>query len=166
MNWKNAQSRATSTSTIANVPTSCCEIETSPICQVSFGNGLGKALISADQIRLASPLKVSTRPIVMITTVRTEAFETGAIDDALDAEAEREREDERADEGRPVRPAVVLVQRPGDVGGEHRHLALREVDHARGAVDQHERERERRVDRPRPEPRDDLLEELGHQYPR
>ena len=79
MNWKNAQSRATSTRTIANVPTSCCEIETSPICQVSFGNGLGKALISADQIRLASPLKVSTRPIVMITTVRTEAFETGAI---------------------------------------------------------------------------------------
>ena len=29
-------------------------------------------------------------------------------------------------------------------------------------MDQHERERERRVDRPAGEPRDDLLEELGH----
>ena len=79
VNWKNAHRSATSAITTANVPTSCCEIETPPTCHVSFGNGLGNALISADQIRLARPLKVRTRPIVMITIVRTDAFETGAI---------------------------------------------------------------------------------------
>ena len=139
-----------------------------PICQVSFGNGLGNARISADQIRPASPLKISTSPIVMITTVRTDAFATGAITTRWtptpSAKAKTSVDGERG----PVRPAVVLHQRPGDVGREHRHLALREVDHAGGAVDQHERERERAVDRPVPEPADDLLEEVGHaaQYPR
>ena len=54
-------------------------METPPICHVSFGKGLGNARISADQIRLASPLNVRTRPIVMITIVRTDALETGAM---------------------------------------------------------------------------------------
>ena len=52
---------------------------TEPSCHVSFGNGLGKARISADQISGASPLKISTSPIVMITTVSTDALATGAI---------------------------------------------------------------------------------------
>jgi len=71
---------------------------------------------------------------------------------------------ERQAECDPLVHAVVLDQRPGDVGGEHRHLALGEVDHAGRPVDQHERERERREDRAGGEPCDDLLEELGHQW--
>ena len=59
------------------------------------------------------------------------------------ADAADERDRERDGERGPVRPAVVRGQRPGDVGREHRHLALREVDDAGRAVDQHERERER-----------------------
>ena len=148
------------------MPTSCCEIATPPICHVSFGNGLGKARTSADQIRLASPLKVSTSPIVMITIVRTEPVRDRRDHVRWMPRPSAEGEDERDHEREPVRPAVVLDQRPGDVGREHRHLALGEVDHAGRAVDQDERERERREDRPAPEPRDDLLEELGHQYPR
>ena len=61
------------------MPTSCCEIATPPITQVSFGNGLGKARTSADQIRPARPLKIRTRPIVTITVVRIEARSIGRI---------------------------------------------------------------------------------------
>ena len=50
------------------MPTSCTEIATPPIVQVSFGNGLGKARTSADQIQPAAPLKMRTRPIVTITS--------------------------------------------------------------------------------------------------
>ena len=99
----------------------------------------------------------------MITIVRTGRARDRPDDDALDPDAERRRRSASvADERRPVRPAVVRDQRPGDVGREHRHLALGEVDHPGRAVDQDERERERGVDRARREPRDDLLEEVGH----
>ena len=127
--------------------------------QVSFGNGLGKARTSADQIKPAAPLKMRTRPIVTITTVSIGRALDRPDHDALDAEAEREGEEQRRHERGPVRPAVVRGQRPGDVGREHRHLALGEVDHPGRAVDQDERERERGVDRPGAEPGDDLLEE-------
>ena len=56
-----------------------------------------------------------------------------------------------------------VVSVHSDVGRERRHLALGEVDHPGGAVDQHERERERAVDAAGGEARDDLLEEGGHQ---
>jgi hypothetical protein len=39
---------------------------------------------------------------------------------------------------------------------------LREVDDARRAVDQDERERQQRVDAARRDPADDLLENVGH----
>ena len=68
---------------------------------------------------------------------------------------------ERRDERRPVAPAVIGDQRPRDVRRERRHLALREVDDARRAVDDHEREREERVDAARREAGDDLLHEVA-----
>ena len=78
--------------TTASVPTSCCEIETPPICHVSFGKGLGNDRISADQIRLARPLNVRTSPIVMITTVRTDVLATGAITTRCTAERRARRQ--------------------------------------------------------------------------
>ncbi len=81
-------------------------------------------------------------------------------DDPVDADAADERDDERRDERRPVAPAVVERERPGDVGRERRHLPLGEVDDPRRAVDDHEREREQRVDAARGEAGDDLLHEV------
>jgi hypothetical protein len=57
----------------------------------------------------------------------------------------------------------VVVERPREEGREHRHLALREVDDVRRPVDEHDRQREARVDGPEGEPADDLLRELLHQ---
>jgi hypothetical protein len=79
----------------------------------------------------------------------------------MDADAARERDRERPDERRPIAPAVVHGERPGDVRRERRHLPLREIDDPRRAVDDHEREREQRVDTTGSEPRDDLLHEVG-----
>ncbi len=89
----------------------------------------------------------------------------------VDADPTGEREGERRDERRPVAPAVVEGQRPGDVRRQRRHLALREVDDAGRAVDDHERQRQERVDPARREAGHDLLHEVGerggdHQYPR
>jgi hypothetical protein len=53
-------------------------------------------------------------------------------------------------------------QLPGDVGAEHRHLALREVDDVGRAVDEDERQREAREDRAGCEAADDLLQEGSH----
>ena len=83
-----------------------------------------------------------------------------ADDDPVDADAAYERDDERRDEGGPVAPTVVERERPGDVGRERRHLPLGEVDDPRRAVDDHEREREQRVDAARGEAGDDLLHEV------
>jgi len=130
---------------------------------VSFGNGLGNARTSAVQIRLTRPLKIRTRPIDDHRRQERRPLDR-ADDGTLDAEAEPEGDHEREAEGEPLVDAVVFDQRPGDVGGEHRHLTLGEVDHAGRPVDQHERERERREDRAGGEPCDDLLEELGHQW--
>jgi len=78
---------------------------------------------------------------------------------SLDRGAAEERDRDREREGGPVGEAVV-DQRPGDEGREHRHLALREVDDAGGAVDQDERDRERRPHSARGESDHDLLRKL------
>ena len=58
-------------------------------------------------------------------------------------------------------------ERPRDVGRKHAHLALREVEDARCAMDENEGECERRVDTAVGETRDHVLKEVGHrQYPR
>jgi len=65
----------------------------------------------------------------------------GPDHDLLEDDAAREGDRQRGEEGRPVgqAPDGQLV---GDVRRPHRHLALREIDHLGGAVDQDERERE------------------------
>jgi hypothetical protein len=89
----------------------------------------------------------------------------GADQHAFDRGAADERDHERDGKGRPEREPVVH-QGPGHVGRERRHLALREIEHVRGPVDEHQREREARVDRALGEPAHDLLHEVGQQYPR
>ena len=51
---------------------------------------------------------------------------------------------ERHDERQPEIPAALDQRHEGQRGEEH-HRALREVEHARGLVDQHEAERDERV---------------------
>ncbi len=95
------------------------------------------------------------------TTLTAGAPSSGRISVALDRDAADERDRQGGEEGAPVRQPVV-DQRPGEIGTEGRHLALREVDHARRAVDDHERERQRPVDAAGGEAADDLLPELAH----
>ncbi len=84
-----------------------------------------------------------------------------ANDDPVNTDTAAERDRERRGEGEPVAPAVIHDERPGDVGRERRHLALREVDDSGRAVNDHERECEQRVDPTRREARHDLLHEVG-----
>ena len=98
--------------------------------------------------------------MVTITTVSGEADITGRISvSSIAAPPINASTSVRTNAGQ----WELLHQAPGDERAEHRHLALREVDDAGGAVDQHEGEREARVDPAGGEPRDDLLEELFHQ---
>jgi hypothetical protein len=55
----------------------------------------------------------------------------------------------------------MVHQRPRDERRERCHLTLREIDHARRPVDDHDGEREPGVDRALADPRRDLLGELG-----
>jgi len=82
--------------------------------------------------------------------------------DTLHGRPADEGEHERQRERGPVREAVVH-QRPRDVGGEGRHLALGEVDDVGGAVDENERQGEAREDRAGGETAHDLLDEIRHQ---
>jgi hypothetical protein len=79
--------------------------------------------------------------------------------DALDCDSPRERDRDRQRERRPVRKAV-MHERPRDERGEHRHLALGEVDDASGAVDEDERKRQQRPRSSGGEADDRLLREL------
>src|SRR5215207_1485183 len=89
-------------------------------------------------------------------------------DDALDDDAQHEgqhhRQDEREPEAQP--PAHEL---PADVGREHRHLALGEIDVVGRHVDHDQRQRDAGIDGAVGQAGRDLLEELFHllpQYPR
>ena len=142
---KKSQSTATHAIVTPNVPTSCFEMCTPPTTQVLVGNGLGKNCSCGDQIHAASPFRITSRAIVAITTVRTLARSSGWITtrwrptpntNAITSVTMNAGQYESG-------AGAVRDQRPGDVGREHRHLALREVDHLGRLVDQHERERER-----------------------
>jgi hypothetical protein len=85
----------------------------------------------------------------------------GADDDALDHHAEHEGEHHGEQERRPVGHAGV-DQAPGEVGGEHRHLALREVHEVRRLVDHHQRQREAGVDAAGGKSREHLVQEGVH----
>ena len=70
----------------------------------------------------------------------------GADQRRLDDRAEEEGDDQREEERPPVGD-VPEGQLVGEVRRRHRHLALGEVDHLGGAVDEHERERQAGEDR-------------------
>ena len=53
---------------------------------------------------------------------------------------------EREQERQPVRPAEIDGEHHHQIGGDHGEFALREVHHVGGAEDQHETERDQRVD--------------------
>jgi hypothetical protein len=154
---KNAHSSATQTSTTRKSYTDCCGIATSPTVHVP-------------QELLVGPPDPAREPVQDHEQRDRRHHDrqlASALErpdhDLLDRGAAEERDREREEERRPETEAVVRDQRPRDVGREHPHLALREVDHVRRAVDQDEREREARVDRAVSEPRHDLLHELRHQ---
>jgi hypothetical protein len=84
---------------------------------------------------------------------------------ALDRRAHRQRGHDRAGHREPGRQAG-LRERPGHIGGDDAHLRLREVHEPGGPVDQHERQGQGGVDRPRAEAVDDLLHERRHATPR
>ena len=52
-----------------------------------------------------------------------------------------------------------LISAPGDVGREHRHLALREIHQVRRLVDHHQRQRDAGVDAAGGEAGEDLVQE-------
>jgi hypothetical protein len=62
----------------------------------------------------------------------------------LDAERERVHDRDRQDRARPRRDAL-FVQADQRQRREHHHDALREIEHARGLVDEHEAERDQRI---------------------
>ena len=72
---------------------------------------------------------------------------------------------ERSYDGRresaPVGPAGVH-QLPGEIGREHRHLALGEIDELRRLVNHHQRQRHDRIDPAEREARSHLMQELAH----
>ena len=63
----------------------------------------------------------------------------------LDADRKPVHDGDREGEGDSCRDAL-LVQPDQGQGGEHHHDALREIEHARGLVDQHETQRDQRVE--------------------
>ena len=71
-----------------------------------------------------------------------------------------ERDDDRRSEGAPVGPAGIH-QLPGEIGREHRHFALREIDELRRLVDHHQRQRHDRVDAAEREAGSQLMQELA-----
>ena len=66
--------------------------------------------------------------------------------DAFDERTTTERQHDRQEDRQPHRQPLV-GEPPRDVRRDECHLALREVEDARRLVDEHERQRERRVDR-------------------
>ena len=110
---------------------------------------------------------MNSRPRNTTTTDSTGASSNGrmmmrSISDAGD-EGERERDDER----RPIGQAG-LDQHQRDIGGEHRLLALREIDVVRRLIDHHQRERDAGIDAAIGEAGQELVQERlhAHQYPR
>ena len=78
----------------------------------------------------------------------------------LDHDPADERGDDGGEEGEPVRFAEVH-QLPGEIGREHRHFALGEIDQMRRLVDHHQRQRHDRVDPAERETGRQLMQELA-----
>ena len=87
-----------------------------------------------------------------------------AHQEALDERAEHERHQDRQQDREDQRHAP-LDERVREVGREHGHAALGEVDQPGRLIHQHDGQRERRVDRAGREAVDDELDEGAHAQP-
>ena len=87
-----------------------------------------------------------------------------ADEDTLDQDPAQKGDRHGQDEGDPERYPR-LNEHPGDIGGEHRHLALGEIHRFGRLMDHDERQGQARVDGTRGETRENLLEELLHGFP-
>ena len=76
---KNRYSTTTQPMVTPNVPTSCLPMWTPPITHDVGDQGLGKNLISGDQIQAARPFRITSSAIVAITTVNTLARSSGRM---------------------------------------------------------------------------------------
>ena len=81
-------------------------------------------------------------------------------DQPLDQDPADERGDDGGEESEPIGFAHVH-QLPCEIGREHRHFALSEIDQLRRLVDHHERQRHNRIDTPEREARRQLMQELA-----
>ena len=103
---------------------------------------------------------MTSRPMKTMTTDRIGAFSTGRMmtrsisTPPTKAIATVSRN--AAQYGTPA-----WISAPGDVGGEHRHLALREVHQVRRLVDHHQRQRHAGVDAAGGEAGEDLVQQAG-----
>ena len=69
------------------------------------------------------------------------------VDAEIEDRAQQRHAGERQQKRQPVRPSEIDREHHHQVGRDHREFALREIHHVRGAEDQHETERDQRIDR-------------------
>ena len=82
----------------------------------------------------------------------------------MQREADRGRQRHREESGERERNAR-RGEKHGGEPADHDELALREIDHVGGVVDQGESQRDQGVDRPDGQPGKGELQELGHGLP-
>ena len=68
------------------------------------------------------------------------------IDPEIEDRAQQRHAGQRDQERQPVRPAEIDGEHHHQIGGDHGEFALREIHHIGGAEDQHEAERDQRID--------------------
>ena len=84
--------------------------------------------------------------MVAMMTGRKRAVAQRIIDPEIEDRAEQRHAGQRQQERQPVRPAEIDREHHHQIGGDHREFALREIHHIGGAEDQHETERDQRID--------------------
>ena len=85
--------------------------------------------------------------MVAMMTGRKRAVTQRIIDPEIEDRAEQRHAGQRQQERQPVRPSQIDGEHHHQIGRDHREFALREIHHVGGAEDQHETERDQRIDR-------------------
>ena len=113
------------------------------------------------QMPPASEWKMASRPMNTTTTDSTGALCSGRR--IMRSMPTPIRNENSATSGSAIQKFMPHSQQlPAQVGAEHRHLALGEIDVVGGDEDHHQRQRQARIDGAVGEPRGDLLDELLH----
>ncbi len=156
-----ALSAAVRMQSVTRIPRLFAESLIPPMVQAVSGNMRGNARGSGPQNQRQIASKPMKKPMQITTMVWSDAPSTGRIirRNVSAPITKLKRCDDDQAEGERHAP---LVELPGEIDRERRHLALREVDDARRAIDQHQRKRERGVDRAGREAFHDLLQEELH----